>query len=246
MIIKGILGTKGATEQIFTPAGERIPVTHISTSPCYVVDVKTVEKHGYWAIQIAFSTAKNMKNPQRGIIKKAGLEAPLRFLKEIRFDSAEVVENNGVQGLKIGSLELFPGQELVSSDLFAEGDMVTVTGTSKGKGFQGVVRRHGFHGGNRTHGQSDRERAPGSIGSGTTLGRVFKGLKMAGRMGGDTVTVKNLEVISVDADGLRLKGVIPGSKGGMLVLRSASAVPAKKVEVVESTDVTETEEVTQA
>lgn len=246
MITKGILGTKGATEQIFTAGGERIPVTHISTSPCFVVDIKTQEKHGYWAIQIAFKTAKNMKSPQRGIISKAGVKDPLRFLKEIRFDSAEVIEKDGVQGLKIGTLDIFPGQELVSSDLFAEGDVVTVTGTSKGKGFQGVVRRHGFHGGNRTHGQSDRERAPGSIGSGTTLGRVFKGLKMAGRMGGDTVTVKNLEVIQVDALGMKLKGVVPGSKGGMLVLRSAAAVPEKQQHEEVVTEISVSEEEVQA
>ncbi len=187
-----------------------------------------------------------MKSPQRGIISKAGVKDPLRFLKEIRFDSAEVIEKDGVQGLKIGALDVFPGQELVSSELFAEGDMVTVTGTSKGKGFQGVVRRHGFHGGNRTHGQSDRERAPGSIGSGTTLGRVFKGLKMAGRMGGETVTVKNLEVIQVDSSGMRLKGVVPGSKGDMLVLRSSASLPEKKHDEEVVVEVTESEESVQS
>ena len=229
MITKGILGTKGATEQVFSKTGARIPVTRISTSPCYVVAVKTHEVDGYWAIQIAFGQAKRMSKPQEGIITKAGIQTPLRFLKEIRFDTAEEIEKDDLKGIKMGDLEVYPGQELASLDLFAQGDLVTVTGTSKGKGFQGVVKRHGFKGGQRTHGQSDRERAPGSIGSGTTIGRVFKGLRMGGRMGGDTITVKNLEVIAVEEGAILVKGVLPGIPGGLIIVRSASKLPEKPV-----------------
>lgn len=238
MITKGILGTKGATEQVFSKTGDRIPVTRISTSPCFVVAVKTHDVDGYWAIQIAFGEAKKMPKPQQGIITKAGIKTPLRFLKEIRFDTAEVVEKGDLKGIKMGDFEVYPGQELSSLDLFAEGDTVTVTGISKGKGFQGVVKRHGFKGGKRTHGQSDRERAPGSIGSGTTIGRVFKGLRMAGRMGGDTITVKNLEVIAVEEGALLVKGIVPGVPGGLIVVRSASMLP-EKVIIEEETPVVE-------
>lgn len=233
MITKGILGIKGITEQVFNQTGDRIPVTMIHTSPCRVIGMKTMDVDGYWSIQLGFGETKNIKKSAQGLFKKAGIETPLRFLREVRFDSAEVIEDGKKKGLKVADLELWIGQELKPSELFTVGEDVTITGISKGKGFQGVVKRHGFKGGKRTHGQSDRERAPGSIGSGTTIGRVFKGKKMAGRMGSDTVTIKNLEVVTVADDSIALKGVLPGIPGGLIIVRSHVAAPAKPVEAVE-------------
>lgn len=230
MFTKGILGTKGNTEQVFSEAGDRIPVTEIHTSPCFVVDVKTMDNHGYWAVVLAVGTSKSIKKPVEGKFKKAGIKTPLHFLKEIRFDSAEEISEGKKKGLKVGELELIVGAELKADELFAAGDMVTVTGTSKGKGFQGVVKRHGFAGGPKTHGQSDRERAPGSIGMSATPGRVFKGKRMAGRMGSDTITVKNLEVIDATEGSIFVKGLLPGVKNGYIVIRSASALPEKPAE----------------
>lgn len=230
MFTKGILGTKGNTEQVFSETGDRIPVTEIQTSPCFVVDVKTMDNHGYWAVVLAVGISKSIKKPVEGKFKKAGIKTPLHFLKEIRFVSAEEILEGKKKGLKIGELELMIGEELKASELFAAGDMVTVTGTSKGKGFQGVIKRHGFAGGPKTHGQSDRERSPGSIGMSATPGRVFKGKRMAGRMGTDTITIKNLEVIDVTDGSIFVKGLLPGVKNGYIVVRSASALPEKPAE----------------
>lgn len=244
MIAKFILGTKGSTSQVFSDGGDRMPVTFVKTSPCHVVNVRTMDKHGYWGIQLAFGKVKNLKNiskPTQGILKKAGVKAPLRFLKEVRIASAELIEEGKKKGLKVGETAFMVGDEVPSS-YFAKGDLVTVSGKSKGKGFQGVVKRHKFSGGPRTHGQSDRERAPGSIGQGTTPGRVYKGKRMAGRMGFDMTTVKNLLVTDVLEDGLLIKGLIPGAKDTLITIASANAVampvieevePAEEVQVVE-------------
>ncbi len=234
MIMKGILGTKGSTEQLFTEDGDRIPVTQIHTSPCYVVGMKSMDTDGYWAVQLGFKPAKNIKKSKEGLLKKAGIKTPLRFLREVRFDEAEVIEDGKKKGLKVKDLELWIGQELVPSALFSKGELVTVTGTSKGKGFQGVVKRHGFKGGPKTHGQSDRERAPGSIGMSATPGRVYKGKKMAGRMGSDTVTVQNLEVIDVTETSLFVKGLLPGAKDGLIIVRSHDSAPKKQEEPEEA------------
>lgn len=230
MVTKGILGKKGLTQQAFNEQGERMPVTHIYTSPCYIVDVKTSDKEGYWSMQLAFDTSKNVKKSRDGITQKAGIKAPLRFLKEIRFDAAEPLIDGKKRGIKVNEVEMWVGDMLKAGDIFAKNDSVDVTGTSKGKGFQGVVRRHGFAGGPKTHGQSDRHRAPGSIGSGTTPGRVYKGKRMAGRMGGDTVTVQNLLVVDAGEDFIAVKGLVPGAINGYLVVRSASPMPEKPVE----------------
>lgn len=223
MIAKFILGAKGNTTQVFSESGERIPVTFVKTKPCYVSGVKTMDTHGYWGIQLAFGEAKNIAQPTKGILKKAGIKVPLRFLKEVRLSSAEPFKEGKKAGLKIGESIFMTGDEVPSS-YFAKGDVIKVTATSKGKGFQGVVKRHKFAGGPRTHGQSDRERAPGSIGQGTTPGRVYKGKKMAGRMGGETVTIKNLSVFDVEEDGLLLKGLLPGVKGALVTISSPTAV----------------------
>lgn len=233
MVTKGILGKKGLTQQAFNDEGERMPVTHIHTSPCYIIDVKTSEKEGYWSMKLGFDETKTVKKSRDGITHKAGIKAPLRFLKEIRFDAGEALTDGKKRGIKVNEVELWVGDTVKAGDIFAKNDSVDVTGTSKGKGFQGVVRRHGFAGGPKTHGQSDRHRAPGSIGSGTTPGRVYKGKRMAGRMGGDTVTVQNLLVVDAGEDFIVVKGLVPGAINGYLVVRSASPMPEKPVEEVE-------------
>lgn len=197
--------------------GTRVTVTWIKAGPCVVTHIKNMEKDGYWAVQLGFGEkkAKNTSKPLQGHLRRAlqtgnkeqeiGNKMP-RFLREVRMDSEPDV--------KVGDIISF-------SDIFKKGDVVAVTGISKGKGFAGVVKRWHFAGGSRTHGQSDRERAPGSIGQGTTPGRVHKGKKMAGRMGSDTVTVKNLMVVDVNKDEglLALSGPVPGTSKGVLKIR---------------------------
>jgi large subunit ribosomal protein L3 len=212
------LGFKSAQKQLFNEAGERVPVTVINTSPCYLIDVRMPEQNGYSAAVLGFGKAKSMTKSTNGQIKKAGIESPLRFLREIRLESSDLIEKDAKKGIRLGDTELFVGDILKSDVLFKINDSVQVTGVSKGKGFMGVVRRHNFKGGPRTHGQSDRERAPGSIGQSTTPGRVYKGKKMAGRMGNETVTIKNLKVVSVNENELVIKGVVPGTKKGLLTV----------------------------
>src|SRR3972149_9259794 len=186
-MIDTILGQKGKMSQSFVEA-RRVPVTAVVAGPCVVTQLKTPEKDGYWAVQLGFQEKKikNVTKPLQGHLKGAikDKKAP-RFLREVRL--------SGDSGLK-------KGDQVLLSDVLKVGDFVAVIGTSKGKGFQGVVKRWGFHGGPRTHGQSDRERAPGAIGSGTTPGRVYKGKKMAGKMGVKRVTVKILKVLAVDRE----------------------------------------------
>lgn len=220
-----IVGEKGKQEQTFTEQGERIPITHIKTKPCYLVDIKWPEKHGYFAMLLGFGQTKNIKKPVLGQLKKAGINTPLNFLKEIRLEKyknqVSLVEKNAKKGLKIGQNEVFVGDLINPTLFFKKGEWVDVSGISKGKGFQGVVKRHHFKGGPRTHGQSDRERAPGSIGQTTTPGRVYKGKRMAGRMGGKRVTVKNLSIVDVKEEELIVKGLIPGPVKGFVEVRSS-------------------------
>lgn len=221
------LGQKIRQSQTYTENGVRIPVTHISTNHCYVVDIKWPKSNGYFAITLGFGLIKNVRPSVKGQLKKAGIETPLRFLREIRLDAipgidASPVEEEGKKGISLGEKKIYIGEQIKSSSLFKKGDLVIVSGISKGKGFQGVVKRHGFAGGPKTHGQSDRWRAPGSIGQTTTPGRVYRGKRMAGRMGGDKVTIKNLEVIDATDDSLVVKGLIPGARGGLLEVRSIS------------------------
>ena len=189
--------------QIFDETGRVVPVTVIQAGPCWVTQVKKADADGYDAIQVGFEETRRLNSPERGHTAKAGTPM-LRHLREFR-DPA-------------GEYEV--GQRLDVS-IFAAGERVHVVGTSKGKGFQGVVKRHGFAGGPKTHGQSDRLRAPGSIGSGTTPGRVLKGLRMAGRMGHDRVTVKNLLVVRADADRnlLLVRGAVPGPRESLVMVR---------------------------
>jgi large subunit ribosomal protein L3 len=206
--MKGILGRKVGMTQIFDEGGEIVPVTIIEAGPCFVTQIKTPERDGYAAVQLGFKEVKpkRLTRPQLAHLRKNQLP-PLRYLREIRVSDVSQYEE---------------GQK-VRVSIFDVGDRVDVTGISKGKGFAGVVKRHGFGGGPKTHGQSDRHRAPGSIGAGTTPGHVYKGLRMAGRMGNARVTAQNLQVVLVDPERnlLAVKGAIPGARNGLLTIKEA-------------------------
>jgi large subunit ribosomal protein L3 len=206
--MKGLIGKKLGMAQVFDDAGRLIPVTIIEAGPCFVAQVRTVAKEGYSAVQLGFGEikSKRMTSGELGHLQKASL-APLKYLREFRVDAGEAP--------KAG--------DRVGVDIFKAGEKVDVVGTSKGKGFQGGVKRHGFHGGPKTHGQSDRQRAPGSIGSTTTPGRVYKGKRMAGHMGTSRVTSSGLQVALVDSERnlLGVAGSVPGPKGGIVVIREA-------------------------
>lgn len=205
-MIGAILGIKINQTQAFTQEGKRIPVTKIKTSPCHVVQIKEEKTDGYFAVQLGLGEKKNITKPLKGHLKGAGLKTAPLYLKEVRVSSQDLEK-----------IQL--GQEIKASDIFKVGDKVKITGWSKGKGFTGVVKRWHFKGGPRTHGQSDRERAPGSIGQRTTPGRVYKGKKMAGRKGGERVTISGLEIVGVEEDSLTVKGLVPGSRGGLLIIQ---------------------------
>jgi large subunit ribosomal protein L3 len=189
--------------QVFDENGRVVPVTVIQAGPCWVTQIKTQENDGYDAIQVGFEESRRVNTPERGHLSKAGTPM-LRHLREWRVNDAS--------GFTVG--------QRLDVTLFEPGERVHVVGTSKGKGFQGVVKRHGFRGGPKTHGQSDRLRAPGSIGSGTTPGRVLKGLRMAGKMGNDRVTVRNLEVVRADVDRniLLVRGAVPGPREALIMV----------------------------
>lgn len=212
-MLNAIIGTKINQSQIFDLTGNLVPVTNIKTGPLRVVCIKNIQKDGYSAIQLGLGErrAKTISQSERGHLKKSGLEKnPPRFLREIRFPAGNESETDKFQ----------PGEEIKTGNILKPGDLVAVTGTSKGKGFQGGVKRHNFKGGPRTHGQSDRERAPGSIGQTTTPGRVYKGKRMAGRMGNTRVRIENLEVVTVDDEHnlLTIKGLVPGARNGLLII----------------------------
>lgn len=214
-MLQSILGEKRGMTQAWTKDGTRVPVSIIQAGPIVVTQIKTNETHGYEAVQVGFGARriKNLTKPMIGHLKKASQnfsennKLP-RYIKELKMSYQDAGDSE--QSMKIGDV-------VKATDVFAPGDVVKVMGTSKGKGFQGGVRRWGFAGGPRTHGQSLGERAPGSIGQTTTPGRVMKGKKMAGRMGGDRVTVANLTVLDVTDDGtLKLSGPVPGPAKGLL------------------------------
>ncbi|MCX7618713.1 50S ribosomal protein L3 [Tepidiforma sp.] len=209
MTIEGMLGRKLGTTQVFDEQGRLRGVTAVEVGPCYVTLIRTPEKDGYAAIQVGYQEDRRLNRPETGHLRAAG-GLKLRHLAEFRTD---------------GSTAYTLGDRL-GVDLFEVGGRVDVTATSKGRGYQGGVRRHGFRGGPRTHGQSDRHRAPGSIGSGTTPGRVLKGTRMAGHMGAERVTVRNLEVVSRndEAGVIFVAGSVPGPKGGLVRIRKARKV----------------------
>ena len=204
---KGIIGRKVGMTQIFDEKGNVIPVTVIEAGPCTVAQVKTVETDGYDAVQLGFGEVKekHINKPEKEHFAKAGLEAK-KHLREFRLES--------VEGVKVG--------DEVKADVFEAGEKVDVQGISKGKGFQGVIKRHGQHRGPMGHG-SMYHRRPGSMGSTSTPGRVFKGKKLPGHMGRVTITIQNLDVVRVDMDKnvILLKGSVPGAKGSILKIKSA-------------------------
>lgn len=200
----GLIGKKIGMTSVFSAEGKNLPCTVIETGPCVVTQVKKVDTDGYEAVQLAFGEKREnlTPKPMQGHFKKAGTTA-----------KRKLVEFQGFEDKNLG--------DVISVDIFEEGEWVDVVGTSKGKGFQGVVKRHGFRGvGDATHGQHNRLRAPGSLGAGSTPSKVMKGMKMAGRMGNDRVTMQNLEVIKVytDKNLIVVKGSIPGAKGSYVLI----------------------------
>ncbi len=206
-MLKGLLGKKIGMTQIFDDNGAAIPITVIEAGPCYVTQIRSVESDGYSAVQLGFSEykPKRLTGGQLGHLKRNDLP-PLRYLREFRMKDVEMSEG-----------------DQVTVEVFEVGDHVDVTGNSKGRGFAGVVKRHGFRGGPKTHGQSDRQRAPGSIGATSGTARVFKGKRMPGHMGNRRVTSQNLEIVLVDAERnlIGVRGAVPGPKGGLLVIKEA-------------------------
>lgn len=207
-MMKGLIGKKIGMTQIFDESGLAIPITLIEAGPCYVTQVRQPEIDGYNAVQLGFEETKpkHLSGGQIGHLKTNELP-PLKFLREFRVKEAELSE----------------GDKLEVGEVFVVGDQVDIVGTSKGKGFQGAVKRHGFRGGPKTHGQSDRQRATGSIGATTTPGRVFKGKRMPGHMGSERVTIQNLRVEYIDPDRnlLGVRGAVPGPKGGVVMIKEA-------------------------
>jgi large subunit ribosomal protein L3 len=205
-MLKGLIGKKIGMTQIFDEQGVAYPVTIIEAGPCYVTQIRQPEKDGYTAIQLGFGEVhpKKLAAGELGHLKANELP-PMRFLREFRSKEAANVGDK------------------VTVDIFTVGEHVDVTGTSKGKGFAGAVKRHHFQGGKKTHGQSDRHRAPGSHGSGTTPGRVLKNARAAGHMGNERVTVQALKVVLVDTERnlLGIHGAVPGGKGGLVVIKEA-------------------------
>lgn len=207
-MVPGILGRKRGMTTIFSPDGTALPVTVLEAGPCYVTQIRSPEREGYSAVQLGYEETKRLNRPERGHLKNL---PPLRYLREFR------VAGDGLP--EVGTK--------VDVSIFEPGELVDVISTSKGKGFAGVVKRHHFRGGPKTHGQSDRHRAPGSIGATTTPGRVLKGTRMAGHMGARRVTVKNLRVVRAEADRnlLIVEGAVPGPKTALVMIRKA--VPRK-------------------
>ena len=208
-VVKGILGEKLGMTQVWDENNKIVPVTVIKAGPCVVTQVRTAEKDGYSAIQLGFGAIdpRKVNKPDAGHFAKASV-TPRRYIAELRTSNA-------------GEYTL--GQEL-TAETFQPGEIVDVSGTSKGKGFAGVMKRHGFHGLRASHGVKRKHRSPGSIGACATPGRVFKGLRMAGRMGSDRITTQNLKVQSVDAEKglLLIKGSVPDPQGSLVLVRSAA------------------------
>jgi large subunit ribosomal protein L3 len=204
MAIQGLIGKVIGGTQYFHEDGTADAVTAVRVGPCTVIQIKTLESDGYQSVQLGFEPVKKSNKPMQGHLKIAGGQL-FRYMREV-----------GVTDID----EVVLGDE-INVNMFVVGDKVDVQGTSKGKGFQGTVKRYNFRGGPKTHGQSDRHRAPGSIGAGTTPGRVLKGMRMAGHMGNAKVTIRGIEVVTVDIDRnlLLLKGTVPGGRNSLIKIR---------------------------
>jgi large subunit ribosomal protein L3 len=208
-MLKGLIGKKIGMTQIFDENGAAIPVTVIEAGPCYVTQVRSEERDGYTAVQLGYNEVKpkRLTNGQKGHLNRNNMNLPpLKFLREFRVKTPQVNEG-----------------DKLSVDVFTVGEFVDVVGTSKGKGFAGAVKRYHFRGGPKTHGQSDRHRAPGSRGAGTTPGRVYKGARGPGHMGDERVTAQNLKVVLLDAERnlIGVRGSVPGPRGGVVLVKEA-------------------------
>jgi len=207
---EGLIGRKLGMTQIFGDDGNLIPVTVVQLGPCTVVEVRSTQSHGYAALQLGFEPKrKNVTKAMAGVYKKAGIERPMRVLREVRLQKTE-------------SLAPYQVGQKLTADIFTPGELVDVVGVTKGKGFQGGVKRHGWRGGDATHG-SMFHRAPGSIGASSDPSRVWPGHKLPGRMGGDRRTTLNLPVVRVlaEQDLILLRGTVPGARGGLLMVRKS-------------------------
>ncbi len=223
--MNGLIGKKLGMSQYFAPDGRMYAVTVVEAGPCFVTQVKTSEKDGYRAVQLGYGAAKRLSAAEKGHLSFGGLGRD-----RTRQNAKGTQRSASPLGL-LAHLREFPLPEneapnvgdLLNVDIFSEGGLVDVQGVSKGKGFAGGIKRYHFHGGPKTHGQSDRHRAPGSIGAGTTPGRVLKGLKMAGHMGHQRTTAKNLEILKVEPERnlLFIKGTVPGPTNGLVVIQQA-------------------------
>mgnify|MGYP001595044771 FL=1 len=215
-MINSLLGIKKNMTSTYDSRGRRVGATILEIGPNFITQLNP------HSVQLGMGSKKSVKKPQIGHAKKAGLDQKIRWFREVKTESED----------------LKPGTEIKLDQVFSIGDALKVMGTSKGKGFAGVVKRHGFHGGPKTHGQSDRHRAPGSIGSGTTPGRVYKGKKMAGHMGAVQVSTRGLEVVGIDKEKnlLTIKGAVPGATGGLVIVTKLGRIkgytppPEEKVE----------------
>ena len=212
MQVRSLLGKKIGMTQVFRESGEAVSVTAVQAGPCTVTQVKTRAKDGYDALQLGYEEVRRRNRPAAGHTRRSG--KLFRYLREVELDEVPAAEGEDEEAV---------GQQ-IDVALFQAGDTVDATGLSKGRGFAGGIKRHGFHQGPKTHGQSDRHRAPGSIGAGSSPGRVVKGHKMAGHMGNARVTVRNLEVMLSDPERnlLLLKGAVPGSRNTLLVIRKSA------------------------
>lgn len=206
-MLKGLIGKKIGMTQIFDDNGAAVPVTLIEAGPCFVTQIRTVEKEGYSAVQLGYEEVKpkRLTGGEIGHLKRSNL-LPLKYIREFRAKEIELKEG-----------------DKLDAAVFVVGEKVDVSGTSKGKGFAGAVKRYHFRGGPKTHGQSDRLRGPGSRGSTTTPGRVYKGTRGPGHMGNDSVTAQNLKVVLVDAERnvIGVNGSVPGARGGLVVIKEA-------------------------
>jgi large subunit ribosomal protein L3 len=213
--MRGILGKKVGMTQLFDEKGNVVPVTIIEAGPCYITQVKTTETDGYNAVQLAFEEVaeRKLSKGERGHLQKAGVPT-LRQVREVR--------SNEPPAHILG--------DVIKADIFQEGDIVDVIGISKGRGFAGAVKRHGFSGGPKTHGQSDRHRATGSRGAGTTPGHTFPGTRAPGQMGNQRVTVQNLKIALVDPERnlIAIRGAVPGPRTGLVLVRDAVKKATKK------------------
>ncbi len=210
-MINTLLGFKKGMTSTYDARGRRVAATILQVTPNFVTGIKNLDKDGYNSVQIGTGSKKSVRKPQLGALKKAKIQTPIQFMREVRVNDKQDLE---------------PGQELKLGQVFSKGDAIKVTGISKGRGFAGGVKRYNFRGGPKTHGQSDRHRAPGSIGQTTTPGRVYKGKKMAGHFGVEQVSLLGVEVITVDKENnlLIIKGGVPGPIGGLIRLEKQGRI----------------------